>query len=84
MAVSSGTVTRGENKGVRNRCFPLPPDKSKTKTNTAQQAVQADPNKRRVFGVRMFSASWIVCCSSRRLFGPLNRVVNAVGLRTAL
>ena len=41
----------------------------------AQQAVQADPNKRPVFGLRRIPASLIVCRHSRRLSGPLNRVV---------
>ena len=45
----------------------------------AQQAVQADPNKRRVFGVRRSSAALIVCRSSRRLFGPLNLDVGRQG-----
>lgn len=43
------------------------PHSLKVKTNTAQQAVQADKDKRRVFGLRRFSASLIVCRSSRRL-----------------
>ena len=54
---------------VRNRCFPLSlPDKSKAKTNTAQQAVQADTDKRQIFGRRRFSAKGIgksFCCSRK-------------------
>ena len=41
----------------------------------AEQADQADPDKRRGFGVRRFSAALIVCRSSRRLSGPLILVV---------
>ena len=40
-----------------------------------QQDGQADPNKRRVFGLRGCLASLIVCRGSRRLFGRLTFVV---------
>jgi len=44
----------------------------------AQQVVQADTDKRRVFGLRRFSASLSVCRGSRRLSVRLNLVVTAV------
>lgn len=51
----------------------------KNKTNTAQQAVQADTDNRRVFGLRRLSASLIVCRGSRRLSVRLNLVVMPTG-----
>jgi hypothetical protein len=50
-------------------------DSFKDKTNVAQQAVQADAKKRRVFGLRGVSVSMIVCRGSRRLSVRLNRGV---------
>ena len=49
--------------------------KQDERQRSAEQAVQADPNKRRVFGFRGVPASLTVCRSSRRLSGPLNLVV---------
>jgi hypothetical protein len=50
-------------------------NEEKPRQKHAQQAVQADPNKRRVSGVRSVSASLIVCRTSRRLSGPLHYAV---------
>ena len=62
----------------------FPTTGSNTKTNAAEQAVQADTDKRRVFGLRRSLASLIVCRSSRRLSVRLNLDVGQFKPKTTM